>query len=438
MRLLVLLAACTGTSPDPDSALPGDSAAPIDGGADNLGGDTSDTGGQDTSEEPDATGDDAADEAAYLAFYEANVITQVTLELSAADEAAMNAEVEAALAAGDADPEFTYFPAAITLNGERIENVGVRVKGGATVQSWNDKPSIKVKFDAFDEGTQFAGLKRITLENMAEDPAMCREVLGFHAWREAGMPAPAANFAQVYLSVEGVTAAYYGLYTNLEAMDSRWVSRAFADDGGDLWEAQDSADLTDRGLGHFSLVTGEGDAAALDHARDQLQNHEGDFYSAADDVLDMDAFLQFWTMSLAIGNRDGYPFHLNDFFVYLDPTDDRFEFVPASMGEGFDSGTPVYGRYVVGSVGQLCAYYDDACAERYVAALGTAIADVEGSDLATFAAAAQVLTDVAVQDDARKSWNGEAITTAQVEAARETLNARIVAYPGLLRVGLGL
>ncbi len=36
------------------------------------------------------------------------------------------------------------------------------------------------------------------------------------------------------------------------------------------------------------------------------------------------------------------------------------------------------------------------------------------------------------------SWNGEALTTAQVEAARETLNARILAYPELLRAGLGL
>ena len=267
---------------------------------------------------------------------------------------------------------------------------------------------------------------------------MCREVLGFHAWREAGMPAPQANFAQVFVSIDGGAPAAYGLYANVEAMDSRWVSRAFEEDGGDLWEAQDSADFTDRGLGHFSLVTGEGDAAALDEARDQLQNHEGDFFDAAGEVLDMDAFMEFWTMSVAIGNRDGYPFHLNDYLVYLDPTDDRFDFVPASMGEGFDSGTPVYGRYVVGTVGQLCLYYDEDCAGRYVTALNAAIADVETSDLATFAAAAQVLTDVAVQDDPRKSWNGESITTAQVQAARETLNARIAAYPELLRAGLGL
>lgn len=438
MRLLVMLAACTGTSPTADTVAAVDSAEPVDTAADNLGGDTSDTGEVDTGEELEDTGDNAADEAAYEALYDVNSIVQVTLELSAADRAAMDAEVEAALASGDENPEFTYFPAVITVNGARVENVGVRVKGGASVQSWSDKPSLKVKFDAFVDGARYAGLKRLTLENMAEDPAMCREVLGFHAWREAGMPAPAANFAQVFVSVDGGAAAAYGLYANVEAMDSRWVSRAFEDDGGDLWEAQDSADFTDRGIGHFSLVTGEGDAAALDEARDQLQNHEGDFFDAASDVLDMDAFLQFWTMSVAIGNRDGYPFHLNDYFVYLDPAVNRFVFAPSSMGEGFDSGTPVYGRYVVGTVGQLCLYYDEDCADRYVAALEVAIADVEASDVVAFAASAQVLTDVAVQDDPRKSWNGEAITTAQVQAARETLNARIVAYPELLRVGLGL
>lgn len=434
MGFFLIVGGCAGEPAVIDTAAPpsvSDSGVHSEG--DDLGGDTSDTGAP-----PDDTADPAADEAAYAALYDVAAVTQVGIEMTAADESAMTAELDAALLAGTLDPDLSYFPATVTLNGEALVNVGVRLQGGGSPVGWGEKPSFKVKFDAFDEPARFAGLKRMVLDNMGDDPAMCRDVVGFHAWRSAGMPAPQANFAQVYLSIEGAEVVYLGLYANVEAVDSRWLERNYADDAGDLWEAGDSADFTERGLAHFSLVAGEGNSRALDEARSELQNHGDDFYAAADSVLDMDAFLRFWTLSVALGNRDGYPFHLNDYFVYLNPDDDRFHFTPATMEESFDSGTPLFARYVVGSVGQACLYYDEGCADRYMAALSTTIAEVEGGDLGAFAATVQTLSATAMQDDARKVLDGEPVTTAEVEAARLRLNNRIAIYPELLRAGLAL
>ena len=434
MGFVLIVGGCVGEPAVIDTAASPtliDSA--VDSEADDVGGDTSDTGAP-----PDDTGDSAADEAAYAALYDVAAVTQVGIEMTAADESAMTAELDAALLSGTLDPDLSYFPATVTVNGEVLPNVGVRLQGGGSPVGWGEKPSLKVKFGAFDEPIRYAGLKRLVLDNMGDDPAMCRDVVGFHAWRSAGMPAPQANFAQVYLSIEGAAAVYVGLYANLEDVDSRWLERNYADDAGDLWEAGDSADFTERGLAHFSLVSGEGDTRALDEARSELQNHGDDFYAAADSVLDMDAFLRFWTYSVALGNRDGYPFHLNDFFAYLNPDDDRFHFTPATMEESFDSGTPLFARYVVGAIGQSCLYYDEACADRYLAALSSAITDVEGGDLGAFASTVQSLSATAMQDDARKVLDGESVTTSEVEMARARLNNRIAVYPELLRAGLGI
>ena len=51
----------------------------VDSEADDVGGDTSDTGAP-----PDDTGDSAADEAAYAALYDVAAVTQVGIEMTAA------------------------------------------------------------------------------------------------------------------------------------------------------------------------------------------------------------------------------------------------------------------------------------------------------------------------------------------------------------------
>jgi len=169
-----------------------------------------------------------------------------------------------------------------------------------------------------------------------------------------------------------------------------------------------------------------------------VQNHGDDFWADVDDVLDMDNFLDFWTLSVAMGNRGGYPFHVGNFYVYGDPADGRFDFIPAEADASFDTATPTYAKYVVGAVAQFCLYYDDKCPAKYTAAQGEAITFYEGDNVAATASALQALTDTAIVDDARKNVEGKTITTAQVLTARDTLNYRVEMYPEWLRGHLGL
>ncbi len=438
MVTLLLLLACAPATNDPgETGGTGDTGvSDTDTGSDIIGGDTSpDT--DDTGEQKD-TADEERDEAAYEAFYDPETVQVLTIGITAADQALMDTEAEAERAAHPDNPTYSYVTASVTINDELIENVGVRYKGKGSFQYWSEKPSLKVKFDEFEAGRRYAGLKRVNLDNMVGDASMSRAVVGYHLWREAGMAAPQANYAQVYVSVDGAAPEYLGLYTNLEELDSVWVSRNFDDDGGDLWEGLDSADFTSAGVTHFALAAGEGDVAALDHVRRALQGHGEDFYEDANDVLDMENFLDFWTLSIATGNRGGYPFHLGGFYTYYNPEDERVVFSPGSMEESFDTGTPVYAAYVTGSVAAFCLYYDDTCPDRYRAALTESVDFYESSDILAFAEATQVLSDAAMQDDSRKNLNGTPLTTSEVSQARDKLNYRIEMYPDWLRDRQGL
>lgn len=443
MLVAALMLACatnpTDTASGNDTSI-GNPDDPGDSGTEHIdtgGGDTGEDTGEDSGHED--TADTAADEAAYAAFYAEDTVQTVTISLTSETLAAMD---EAAAAALDADPDnpaFDYASVSVTLGGVTIDNVGVKFKGGSrTFQDWTGKPSLKLKFDQFDDTLRFAGLKRATLDNMVTDPAMCREVLGLKLFRDGGVPAPRANFAQVYVVVDGGAPQLYGLYANVEALDSKWVKHTYEDDGGDLWQGHDSADFSQAGLKHFELAAGTGDLAQLDEARVEVQNHGDDFWADVDDVLDMDNFLDFWTLSVAMGNRGGYPFHLGGFYVYGDPADGRFDFIPDGADASFDTATPQYSHYVVGAVAQFCLYYDDTCPARYLTAQGDAISWYESAGVATTASTLQALTDVAVTDDARKNVEGDTITTAQVQQARDTLNYRIEMYPDWLRTHLGL
>lgn len=402
-------------------------------------GNGSDTGETDTdTAEDDDTGKTDEQDAAYEAFYAIETIQQVVIEIDGASIAAMDAEAAYQYSIHPSNPQLTYFHGVVSINGEVLGDIGIRLKGSSTFQYWSSKPSLKLKFNEWDDTFRYAGLKRATLNNMTGDPAMAREVIGYKLWHDAGMAVPRANFAQLYVVVDGGEPEYYGLYTNLEAMDSEWIERNYEDDLGDLWEGNDSSDFNRQGISHLELVVGPGDTQALDDARDAVQNHGDDFYADANEFIDMDQFLEFWTLSVAIGNRDGYPYNLNDFFVYRDPTEGKFNFSPWGMDETWDTATPAYYGYVGGDIAEQCLYYDDTCPARFFEAASASILTYEGADLPTLAQEMFDLTEQAMADDTHKNWAGYAWTTANVRQYRDTLAYRIEMYPVLLRNRMGI
>lgn len=420
LHLLATLVACaTGVvSVGPDEVVrrdTGEVVDPPDTDIEDVGGDSTyvdtDEEEEDTAEE---AAEDAANEALYQAFFDPAVVQTIELELGDAELRALRR-----------DP-FEYVEGNVIVNGTRLDTVGIRLKGSSSYQDFDGKPAFKVKFNAYVSGQKYATLERLTLNNMVGDATMSKEMIGYALWTSVGMPVPRINYARVSVNGE-----FFGLYTNLESMDDHLLERRYGNGTGDLWEGNDSADFTRRGVDHFELVTGVGDIDALDTVRQTLAGAPADaFLEEADTVLDMDSFLDFWAYSIAIGNKDGYPYNLNDYFVYREPVDGRFDFSPWGMDESWD--TAMVWSSVGGTVAQKCIN-DEDCVAALREHTSAAVAAYEAFDPEGWALGVWELSAPIAEEDPRRPY-----TAQQVTAERIALLERVRRWPARVRAQMGI
>jgi hypothetical protein len=250
---------------------------------------------------------------------------------------------------------FDWFPATITIDGERRESVAVRKKG--LLGSLSDaRPALKVRFDLTDLQLTFHGLKRLTLNNCVQDPTWLRQCLAYRVFAEAGIPVPWCNFA--HLTVNGRD---LGLYAHIESMDRRWVRRHFARDQGDLWEGEFS-DFREDWLNTFELKgdVEDDDQTRVDRSRlAAVAAAVAPYITAAQipirlrGLIDFDEFVRLWAVEKILEHWDGYANNVNNFFVYDDPASGRLVFMPAgtdqiTVPDPFDTTHPPVSVYATG------------------------------------------------------------------------------------------
>ena len=78
-----------------------------------------------------------------------------------------------------------------------------------------------------------AGMTRVNLKSMYNDPSQMREALAWRLFRNAGVPAARHTYAKL-----GFDATYYGLFSVIEQVDKRFLGDHFGDnDRGNLYKA---------------------------------------------------------------------------------------------------------------------------------------------------------------------------------------------------------
>lgn len=137
-----------------------------------------------------------------------------------------------------------YFEADFSADGVTIANVGVRYKGNSSFSTSSIKNSLKIDFNEFDlTGTSptFFGMKKLNLNNNANDPTQMREklVMDFASNFVAGVG------RTVYTNVY-VNGSLIGLYTAVEQIDKTFVQSRFgSDEDGNLYKGSASDELDD-------------------------------------------------------------------------------------------------------------------------------------------------------------------------------------------------
>lgn len=356
---LLLLAACGELD-----------SAPLDGGASDAA--PRDAAPRDAGPAPDGA-EDAGDSSE--ALFQRDRLMRVEIEIGAEDWASLcrqSRTLETTLArpaclSSPFESPYTYFPAAVTIDGERFEQVGVRKR--AFLGSLSEvKPSLRIKLDEYVSGTSLRGLTRLNLNNSIQDPSLVKQCLGYDFFARIGVPAPRCSFAEVVVNGERL-----GAYVHVEVLRKPFLRRHFADDEGELWEGTLS-DLRDGWLDTFEQETNRAtpyDRSGLEGLTRALEAEDDALLAALAPWIDLDAFLRFWAAEVLLDHWDGYAGNTNNFYLYRDPADGRFTFIPWGVDGlfGFRTSGPPFSVYAEGLLA-FRLYRHPEGRRRYLEALG--------------------------------------------------------------------
>jgi hypothetical protein len=236
-------------------------------------------------------------------------------------------------------------PAGLTLStpGFAVANSGNRTLH-APKRSW------KITLGHDGPGrSHLAGMTRVNLKSMYNDPSQMREALAWGLLRRAGVPAARHTYAK--LAFDGT---YYGLFSVIEQVDKRFLKDHFgANDRGNLYKAycgdvgcatlehRTGADGDDSGRQYFRsghdgdrtyrLKTNEDgpdsasydDLAALIRVINGTGLPGGDgrfdtdaFRESVDGILNAAAFLRWASVNLLLGSWDNYFATPSNYYLY--------------------------------------------------------------------------------------------------------------------------
>jgi hypothetical protein len=237
-------------------------------------------------------------------------------------------------------------------------DVAIRLKGHRSMRPLDDKPALKIRFDKYDENGRFRGLRKITLNNMVEDPTMMREVLGYRLLRAMGVPAPDTGYVNVYVNGER-----YGLYLFVESIDESFLARNFVDTSGGLYEGEYGCDLRVEDVDGFDKDHGakqsRSDLRALASVADA--GSDGLFFGD-EAMLDTPRVLAYLAVSAFIGDFDGYR-HSHNYRVYHEPSRGKWSFIPWGIDRAFKKSLSIFDSE--GTVAKRC-FSDAGCRLAYV------------------------------------------------------------------------
>jgi len=222
---------------------------------------------------------------------------------------------------------------------DTLENVGFRLRGNTS--RYSAKKSFKISFNEYVPGRKYQGVKKINLNGEHNDPTMIREKLFYDIWKKAGFVERRTSFVKVYINN-----TYYGLYTNLEEMEKEWLSRVYRENGGNLFKCTYPADLvyhgpdpqTYKNLQNGTATGGRVYELQTNKTEDDYtrlvelitilnQQPGGTFASDISESINVDHFLKALALDVATGNWDDYSYNKNNYYLYENPSDSKYDFI---------------------------------------------------------------------------------------------------------------
>ncbi len=227
--------------------------------------------------------------------------------------------------------DYKHFSAEVTIDGTKLSQVDIRKKGFYGSLSLI-RPSLKLHFDTYIPGRRYMGMERMTLNNNRQDPSLVRQCLTYQLFTAAGLPAPRCNLAHVTVNGKDL-----GIYTHVESIKKAFLKRHFTSAEGNLYEGQ-VADFIPGLVDVFETKTNPttNDRSDLAKVVSALEKKDTEVVSSLESIVDLDKYIDFWVMESMTAHWDGYNGGANNFYLYHDPLQDRFFFIPWGTDGSFD------------------------------------------------------------------------------------------------------
>ncbi len=303
--------------------------------------------------------------------------------------------------------------------------VKVRLKGhvGGSFEPLTGKAGFKVKF----KNPLFKGLKKMTLNNMVEDPSMIHEALTYTAFRAAGVPAPRTGYA--FLRVNGEP---YGVYLDIETLDKVALEKQlgpFDEATQHLYEGEYGADVVPGGASAFEVDEGdEVDRADLEALIAAVNAPSPPSYSERmAPVADLAELTKMWAIEKYVGRWDGYagfhqgPNQPNNYYLYSD-AQGRFQMLPWGSDETWQLIHKLPFDEPDGLMFNKCLE-DEECAVAYWEAVKSTSTTIAGLPLDALAQQLASLLNPWQKLDPRMPTSSSQITAA-VSEVRQFLSER--------------
>lgn len=134
-----------------------------------------------------------------------------------------------------------YIVADLVIDGDEVQNVGLRAKGNTSLTSvanyGNDRYSFKIEVDHYDSGQSYYGLDKFCVNNIIQDNTYLKDYLVYTMMGDMGVASPLCSF--VYITVNGED---WGLYLAVEGVEESFLTRNYGTGYGELYKP-DSASM---------------------------------------------------------------------------------------------------------------------------------------------------------------------------------------------------
>lgn len=238
-------------------------------------------------------------------------------------------------------PVNTPLPAQVVIDGTVVDSVGVSQKG--FFSNWGAgsslKKPIKLDFNEYRDDQKYDQLRSLNLQNAFYDPTLMHDMLGYQVLRDFGLATPRTSYAKVYIND-----VYWGLYVVVESVNKTFLKEHFGNNDGNLYKAED-ATFQYLGLNQSSYVLNfelktnetENDWSRLIQLIKKInQTPNTTFRDTLSKYMDMESYLKTMAVDVTICNWDAHFDHGRNFYIYDNPTDGKFYWIPWDYNLAFD------------------------------------------------------------------------------------------------------